>query len=133
MLGWRREGRLPVQREVDAEMNQEKEGARPGDEAKGRLAPGDLPRADQVLDAVGLFCPLPIMRTAERVRRMNPPQVLEVRADDPVTLIDLPNWCAGFGHQYIGWTREGEELRLFLQVRVDRRRRPGSMGDENGS
>ena len=131
MLDWRRQGRLPAHREVDAEMNHEKGGDRPGDEAEGRLASGDLPRADHVLDAVGLFCPLPIMRTAERVRRMNPQQVLEVRADDPVTLIDLPNWCSGYGHHYLGWIREGEELRLFLEVRVGGRRRRGTRGDEN--
>lgn len=90
--------------------------ASPRNESPGRLEPADRPRPDQVVDAVGLFCPLPIARTADRVGRMQPGEVLELRADDPLTLVDLPNWCRGRGHAYLGWESEGAELRLFLQV-----------------
>jgi tRNA 2-thiouridine synthesizing protein A len=83
--------------------------------------------ADERLDAVGLFCPVPVMRTAARARRMAPGRMLEIRADDPVTLVDLPNWCRGAGHRYLGWTREGSELRLFVEVGP--RRRPGGEAD----
>jgi TusA-related sulfurtransferase len=82
----------------------------------GRLAADVLPRPDAVVDATGLFCPLPIVRTAERVRGMRPGAVLELRADDPVTRVDLPNWCRGHGHRFLGWTADGRELRLFLAV-----------------
>ena len=100
--------------------------------AVGRLAEAEVPEADQVLDAVGLFCPIPIVRTAALVRRMEPGRVLEVRADDPVTLVDMPNWCRGARHDYLGWTPDGTELRLFVEVGPGRLpRRPG--GGENGS
>ena len=98
-------------------------------EAKGRLHPDDVPSADEILDVVGLFCPVPISRTAAQVRRMEAGRVLEIRADDPVTLIDLPNWCSGTGHRYAGWIRDGEEWRIFVEVRSGRRRRlPGAGG-----
>jgi TusA-related sulfurtransferase len=98
------------------------------------------PRPDRVLDVVGLYCPVPIIRTADEVRRMESGQVLEVVADDPVTLVDLPNWCGGTGHEYLGWTRgEGKELRLFLRVevgrhpgRVARMTAPGDPGKPGG-
>ena len=81
---------------------------------------------------VGLYCPVPIIRTAARVRRLRPGQILEVRADDPVTLVDLPNWCASSGHRYLGWTRgDGEELRFFIQAREGRL--PERCGGRNGT
>ena len=87
---------------------------------EGTLRRAELPRPCGIVDAVGLFCPVPIIRTAERVRRSSAGEILEVRADDPVTRIDLPNWCAGAGHRFLGWIREHDELRLFLEVGEDR-------------
>ena len=101
-------------------------------DAPDRLDSGDVPGTDAIVDAVGLFCPIPIVRTAARARGLTPGQVLELRADDPVTLVDLPNWCLGAGHRYLGWTDEGSELRLFLEVGRSRGRRAGE-GDGSGS
>jgi TusA-related sulfurtransferase len=48
---------------------------------------------------------------------MEPGRILEVVADDPVVLVDLPNWCSGCGHDYLGWAPgEGTEWRIFIQV-----------------
>jgi tRNA 2-thiouridine synthesizing protein A len=82
----------------------------------GRLAAGALPSSDAVVDAIGLLCPLPIVRAAERARGLAPGAVLELRADDPVTRVDLPNWCRGQGHRFLGWTLDGRELRLFFAI-----------------
>ena len=82
----------------------------------GYLSAKHTPQPDAVVDAVGLFCPVPIIRTTARVRRMLPGQILEVRADDPVTLVDLPNWCRGAGHGFLGWDRSEDNLRLFIEV-----------------
>ena len=94
-------------RDLDPEL-------RPAD--GGPLAATELPRSDAVVDAIGLFCPIPIVRTAERARALAPGAVLELRADDPVTRVDLPNWCRGQGHRFLGWTTDGGELRLFLAI-----------------
>ena len=45
--------------------------------------------ADEVLDTVGLYCPVPIIKTAERIRRMEAGRTLEILSDDRVILIDL--------------------------------------------
>jgi len=84
--------------------------------SEGRLAADAAPGAAAVIDAVGLFCPVPILRTAASVRRMHQGEVAELRVDDPVALVDLPNWCAAMGHEYLGWVAEPPELRLFLRV-----------------
>ena len=87
----------------------------------GNSAPLDLarlPAADRILDVVGLFCPLPIIRTAAAMRRLQPGRVLEVLADDPVALVDMPNWCKSSGHGYLGWSEgDGGMLRFFIEVR----------------
>ncbi len=77
--------------------------------------PGEGLRADEVLDTVGLFCPVPIIRTAERIKRLKPGEVLEILSDDRVILIDMPAWCLSTGHSYLGARRQGEEYHLFVQ------------------
>ena len=58
--------------------------------------------ADATLDATGLFCPLPIIKTAERIREIAPGAVLEVLATDFGILEDMPAWCKATGNEYLG-------------------------------
>ena len=78
--------------------------------------------ADAVLDTVGLYCPVPIIKTAERMKRLAPGAVLEVLSDDRVILVDMPAWCRSTGHEYLGAHQEGTEYRLLVRkaARVDR-------------
>jgi tRNA 2-thiouridine synthesizing protein A len=71
--------------------------------------------ADEVLDTVGLYCPIPIIKTAERIKRLGAGQILEVLSDDRVILIDMPAWCRSTGHEYLGHRRQGSEYRLFVR------------------
>jgi len=73
------------------------------------------PGVDRVLDTVGLFCPIPIVRTGEAIRGMQRGQRLEILSDDRVILIDLPAWCRAHGHEYEG-VREEEGV-WHLRVR----------------
>ena len=77
-------------------------------------APEDL-RADMTIDTVGLFCPVPIIRTSEAMKRIGAGSVLEVISDDRVILIDMPAWCRSTGHEYLGHTQQGTEYRLFVR------------------
>jgi TusA-related sulfurtransferase len=71
--------------------------------------------ADDVLDTVGLYCPVPIIKTAERIKRMKTGQTLEILSDDRVILIDMPAWCRSTGHEYLGHIQNGAEYRLFVR------------------
>ena len=73
------------------------------------------PRVDVVLDAVGFFCPVPMIKTSARIREMARGQVLEVLSDDRVILVDMPAWCASAGHEYLGHFEEGGEIHVFLR------------------
>ncbi len=57
--------------------------------------------AREVLDARNLLCPLPVIRTQDRVARLAPGDVLEVHATDPGALNDIPAWCRVSGHRVL--------------------------------
>lgn len=71
------------------------------------LAMTDVPQWDEELDCEGLLCPLPVLRARKRLMVMQPGQVLRVRATDGMAAIDLPHFCAGAGHAFLGAAQDG--------------------------
>ena len=55
-----------------------------------------------VLDARGLRCPLPVLRTRQRLKRLPSGARLDVISDDPLARLDMQAFCAQEGHQYLG-------------------------------
>ncbi len=72
-------------------------------------------KADEVLDCVGLYCPMPIAHTAKKMKEMKPGQVLEVLADDKGIKEDMPNWCKMTGNEFLGIEEEGGIYRVFVR------------------
>lgn len=72
-------------------------------------------KVETVIDTVGLYCPVPIIRTAERIRTMGAGEVVEVLSDDRVILLDMPSWCRSTGNEYLGHREEGGEIHLFVR------------------
>jgi tRNA 2-thiouridine synthesizing protein A len=50
-------------------------------------------KADQTLDCVGLYCPMPIFKTAQKMKELMSGQILEIVADDKGIVKDMPAWC----------------------------------------
>ena len=63
---------------------------------------------DETLDTTGLLCPLPVLKAAKRLRTMEPGAVLEMRANDPAAIVDVPHFCAEQGHEMLNATDEGD-------------------------
>lgn len=59
------------------------------------------------LDCRGLYCPVPIIRTAEAIRGLAEGEVVELLGDDPGIREDLPAWCKGTGHELVSIGTEG--------------------------
>ena len=74
--------------------------------------------ADKTLDTTGLFCPLPVVRTAEKIKALSSGTVLEVISDDGGIEADLPAWCKGYGHDYLGCLRDGPLWRLYVRKKA---------------
>ena len=53
---------------------------------------------DEEIDALGLLCPLPVLRARKRLAGMAPGRVLRLLSDDPAAAVDVPHFCAGAGH-----------------------------------
>lgn len=70
---------------------------------------------DEVLDCVGLACPMPIFKTANRIKEMQPGQVLEVQSDDDGIEKDMPAWCKSTGHEFLGLTKQGDEYHAYVR------------------
>jgi tRNA 2-thiouridine synthesizing protein A len=62
------------------------------------------------IDAVGLKCPEPVMLLHAAMRRLAPGQELTLRATDPSTERDVPNFCEFLGHALLIARREGDEF-----------------------
>ena len=68
------------------------------------------------LDATRLLCPMPVIRTQDKVKTLQPGDVLEVTCTDPGVKNDIPAWCRINGHQVLGIVESEGEVILTLQV-----------------
>ena len=71
--------------------------------------------ADKKLDCVGLFCPMPILKTREAMKHLAPGQVLEMTSDDPASEADMKSWTARAGHELLEIEKNGTVFRFFVR------------------
>ncbi|MBT5344696.1 MAG: sulfurtransferase TusA family protein [Acidiferrobacteraceae bacterium] len=69
------------------------------------------------LDATGLLCPLPVIRTQDRVATLRQGDVLSVHCTDPGALLDIPAWCRIHGHELLSTQENEEEVIICIRVR----------------
>lgn len=72
-------------------------------------------KADQSLDCVGLYCPIPIVKTAEKIKQLKLGEVLEIVADDKGIKLDMPAWCEATGHEFLGVEDDGNEIKVYVK------------------
>ena len=70
----------------------------------------------ETLDTRGLLCPLPVIRTQDRVKDLPAGAILDVLATDPGTLHDIPAWCRVHGHAVLETQESDDEIRIRVQV-----------------
>jgi tRNA 2-thiouridine synthesizing protein A len=56
---------------------------------------------DKVLDAKGLLCPMPVMKTNQAIKEIQMGQILEVIATDPASKSDIISWCKTTGNELL--------------------------------
>ena len=72
-------------------------------------------KADHTLDCIGLYCPMPIVKTARKIKEIAPGEVLEVLSDDTGIKSDMPAWAKKTGNEYLG-VEEGEgEIKVYVR------------------
>jgi len=68
------------------------------------------------LDARRMLCPMPVIRTQEKVEKLQVGDTLTVLCTDPGAIHDIPAWCRVNGHEVLGVQQEDEEISISLRV-----------------
>ena len=53
------------------------------------------------IDAIGLLCPLPVLRARKALAALPEGAVLRLLASDPAAIVDVPHFCAQSGHDFL--------------------------------
>lgn len=53
------------------------------------------------VDAIGLLCPLPVLKARKALEALPSGALIQVSADDPVSVVDMPHFCNEAGHRLI--------------------------------
>jgi len=67
------------------------------------------------VDARGLNCPMPIVRTAQAMKALNPGDIVEVTATDPGSVRDFAAWARTTGHALLDSSTDGGLFRFVLR------------------
>jgi tRNA 2-thiouridine synthesizing protein A len=71
--------------------------------------------ADQVLDAKGLNCPLPILRAKKALAGMGAGSTLEILATDPGSIKDFAAFCRTTGNEIVEEDNDGKTFRFVIR------------------
>jgi len=79
---------------------------------------------NKVLDAKGLACPMPIVKTKKEMTSLEPGQVMEIQATDKGSTADIKAWADNTGHQYLGTIEEANVLKHYLRKSSSEEEKP---------
>ena len=68
------------------------------------------------LDARRLFCPMPVIRTQDKVATLSEGDLLEVTCTDPGVKNDIPAWCRINGHEVVSIKETQGEITVTVKV-----------------
>lgn len=72
-------------------------------------------KADKDLDCMGMYCPMPVYKAAEKMKELEPGQVLEVIADDSGITSDMTAWCKSTGNELVEIEEQDGEYHVFVR------------------
>ncbi len=73
---------------------------------------------DQDIDAIGLLCPLPVLKARKALLAMQSGQVLRLVASDPAAVIDVPHFCAEAGHRLLAQEAADDVLAAYSPTKT---------------
>ena len=71
-------------------------------------------RPHQVLDCIGLYCPMPILQTRQEIDKLGIGEVLEVWADDPAAEADLKAWAKHSGQRILEIKKTTDGIKFLI-------------------
>lgn len=71
---------------------------------------------EYVLNARNLLCPLPVIRTQNRIKTLADGDILKVICTDPGALHDIPAWCRINGHHVVETRQHAREWTIIIKI-----------------
>ncbi|MDG2070825.1 MAG: sulfurtransferase TusA family protein [Pseudomonadales bacterium] len=68
------------------------------------------------LDVRRLLCPMPVIKTQDRIKELEPGDQLAVYCTDPGVLEDIPTWCRINGHTVLTSESNDQEICITIEV-----------------
>ena len=68
------------------------------------------------LDARYLLCPLPVIRTQNKMKDLSMGDLLEVTCTDPGAINDIPVWCRINGHKVVHTATVDKEITITIEA-----------------
>ena len=68
------------------------------------------------LDARRMLCPMPVIRTQEKVEQLKVGDTLTVFCTDPGAIHDIPAWCRVHGHEILDISQQEEEISISIRI-----------------
>lgn len=72
-------------------------------------------KADHSLDCVGFYCPMPIVKTSQKIKELKKGEVLEVISDDKGVEPDMLAWCKSTGNEFLGLEKQDSEIKVYVK------------------
>jgi len=73
-----------------------------------------MTKVDKTVDARGVSCPMPIMRSMKAIKTIKVNQVLEILTTDPGSKKDIPTWAKATKQELLSLEELGPESFRFL-------------------
>ena len=71
-------------------------------------------QAHQILDCIGLYCPMPVVKTRQEMDKLAIGEILEVLADDPAAEEDIKAWAKRTGQKILEVEKTNEGMRFLI-------------------
>ena len=76
----------------------------------------DKKPANHELNARRMLCPMPVIRTQDKVKTLSPGEVLKIYCTDPGVKADIPTWCRINGHRVLDIEERDQEIHVTIEV-----------------
>lgn len=70
---------------------------------------------EQTLDARGLKCPMPVVRTSQEIKKISVGGVLELLATDPGSVADMIAWCKSTGNELLSRETQDGVFKFYIR------------------
>jgi len=72
--------------------------------------------SEHTLDACNMLCPMPVIKTQDKVKELQVGDILKVTCTDPGATHDIPAWCRINGHVVLDIKEQNELIIIHIEI-----------------